>query len=442
MTHPKIYEFIRSHYWAIEPSYMNTILAVVNGQGDKLLAAQIADQRNEFANTIPQRKDLAVINVRGVIMPYANLFTAISGGVSVESISAQFETAMNDPMIQEILMVFDSPGGEITGLANLSDMMYSARGKKKVTSYVNGMAASAAYWIASASENIVMAETAQVGSIGVMAIYEDTSRADKEAGIDTLVLRSSQSPNKNVDPMTDEGKQKLQNKIDSLAQIFIEHVARNRGVDVETVLNNFGKGDVMIAKDGILKGMGDKIANITAMFKKENVDTKALELEVAALKDQIKVLADESALEVANIQAAKEKAEKELAEAEALKVTEKLSAVSEELLKDAFITPAEKETVSEMVFVVAGNKAGSDDVLGKFKSFLTARGKQFNTEETEKVDKTDVKASEIELPNGTGNVDPIMIAEATKILELSKEKSMSYIEAAKLYYSTKNSEGK
>ena len=42
MNYPKIYDFIRSHSWAITPEYMNTMLAVLNGHGDKLLAMQMS----------------------------------------------------------------------------------------------------------------------------------------------------------------------------------------------------------------------------------------------------------------------------------------------------------------------------------------------------------------------------------------------------------------
>lgn len=438
MNYPKIYEFIRSHSWAITPEYMNTMLAVLNGHGDKLIAMQMAQDRNAFISGIG-KPGLAVIDIRGVIVPYAGMFDQVSGLTSLDKVSALFEIAMADPSVNEILFIIDSPGGEITGLANLSDTIYSAREKKKVAAYVNGMAASAAYWIASACSEITMAETASVGSIGVMAIYEDTTRADKEAGIDTLILRSSLAPNKNLDPFTDEGREKVQNRIDSLEKVFIQHVARNRGVDVETVINTFGKGDVMIAKDGILNGLADKLANITSMFKKENVDTKELQGQVSALQLEIKSLQEANEAEIAKEKEAREKAEKELAEAEALKVTEKLAAISDTLLKDAFITPAEKETVSEFVNILSGKNSGSDDTLEKFKSFLTVRGKQFNTE-PEKIEVPAV--AQVELPDGTRNVDPQQLLDASKIKALADEKKLPYLEAAKLYYETLTSEGK
>lgn len=438
MKYPKVFDFVKSHFWAITPEYMSTIIAVINGHGNKELAFQIAEDRKAQDRSIQRTNGLAVIPIRGVLMPYATMFSAISGGAIVESIHAQVQAALNDPSVNEILLLIDSPGGEVTGISNLSNTIFEGRSKKKITAYVAGMGASGAYWIASAAHEIVMAETAVVGSIGAMAVYEDHSRADQEAGIDTLIIRSSQSPNKNLDPMTDEGKKSLQEKIDAIAQVFIQDVARNRGVSVETVITNFGKGDVMIAKDGIIKGLSDRVANITSMFK-GNGENKELQTQVEALQTEIKALQDASALEIAQAKAAQEKLEQELAEAEALKVTEKLNAVSENLLKEALITPAEKDSVAEFVSIVAGNKQGSDETLEKFKSFLTARGKQYNTEaETKEAP----ALPQVELPNGTRNVDPQQLLDASAIKALADEKKLPYLEAAKMYYETLTSEGK
>lgn len=435
MNYPQIHEFLRSHSWAITPEYLNTIIAVVNGNGNKALAEQIAEDRNTFISQLPQTKNTAVIQIKGVIMPYANLFTAISGGTSIEGVAAQFDKAMTDQSVTDILLLFDSPGGEITGLANLSDTIYNARGKKKIVSYVNGMAASAAYWIATAADEIVMAETAEVGSIGVMAIYEDTTKAEQMAGIDTLILRSSQSPNKNVDPMTEKGQQLIQDKIDSLAQIFIQHVARNRGVSVETVLTTFGKGDVMISKDAILKGMADKIANITSMFKKDGAMDAQVQETISALQLEVKQLTEANQAEIEKAKAIQEKADKELAEAKAKEVEMKLSLITENLLKDAFITPAEKDTVSALISYVY--KVGADEGVAKLKTFLEARGKQFETKAT---DKEEVKPTvTLDLPNGTGAIDPIQVKEAILIKEIMNEKNISFMEAAKQFY---NTEGK
>jgi len=59
---------------------------------------------------------VARIPVEGTIVRRAKLFTEISGGVSTEMIAKDFISAYNDSTVHSILFVFDSPGGEATGM--------------------------------------------------------------------------------------------------------------------------------------------------------------------------------------------------------------------------------------------------------------------------------------------------------------------------------------
>ena len=59
---------------------------------------------------------------------------------------------------------------------------------------------------------------------------------------------SSVSPLKN-------SNSELQALVDSLGEIFVENVARNRGVTVENVKENFGKGGLFVGKDAVSAGL-------------------------------------------------------------------------------------------------------------------------------------------------------------------------------------------
>ncbi len=87
------------------------------------------------------------------------------------------------------------------------------------------MGASAAYWIASACDRIYASDSAIVGSIGVQSFM----KSETQDG--TIRFVSSQSPAKNRDPGTGEGARDVQAVIDTLAEVFVQKVARNRGVD-------------------------------------------------------------------------------------------------------------------------------------------------------------------------------------------------------------------
>jgi ClpP class serine protease len=61
----------------------------------------------------------------------------------------------------------------VNGANELAQAIYEARGTKPIVAYVGGSGASAAYWIASAADRIVVSPTAVLGSIGVQVAYRE-----------------------------------------------------------------------------------------------------------------------------------------------------------------------------------------------------------------------------------------------------------------------------
>src|SRR5262249_42337824 len=161
--------------------------------------------------------------------------TAISGGASVDALARDFNQALNDPSIRAIVLNVDSPGGEVTGISELAEMIFAARPRKRVVAYVGGMGASAAYWIASAATEIIADATALVGSIGIVAAVPNP---EKRSARDVEFV-SSQSPRKRPNPNTESGKSQIQVMVDDLAAVFISAVAKYRAVSANTVLEKF-----------------------------------------------------------------------------------------------------------------------------------------------------------------------------------------------------------
>ncbi len=219
------------------------------------------------ANAASIRDGVAVIKVSGPLFRYANLMTRVCGATSYELLAQDFNKAVQSPQIKGILLDIDSPGGEVNGCSEISDMIYQARGTKPIIAYASGSCCSGAYWIASACDKILAADTAILGSIGVVSIFEKDDE-DK-----TIEIVSSQSPNKRPDINTEEGKAKIQARVDELAEVFIGKVARNRGICEEDVINNFGAGDVSVGQYAVRQGLADGLSSFEAIitnFNKEN----------------------------------------------------------------------------------------------------------------------------------------------------------------------------
>ena len=118
---------------------------------------------------------VAIIPVLDTLVNRGAWLDSRSGLTSYEGIAAQLRAAGQDPDVRSVLLDISSPGGEAAGMAGLADLIRSVRQTKLITAFVNDMAASAAYGIASAASEIVISPTSIVGSIGVVMLHADRS---------------------------------------------------------------------------------------------------------------------------------------------------------------------------------------------------------------------------------------------------------------------------
>ncbi len=259
----RIWNRIAGEPWAITETALHTILEVAARENETPQAVAAKLGRNlQNTYSVTERDGVAIIPVAGPLFRYANLFTMISGASSYELIARDFNVALENPQIKGIILDIDSPGGEVNGVSELANMVYAARGKKPVVAYASGDAASGAYWIASAADEIVVSETSALGSIGVVGMYQ--SKSGKSA--ETVEIVSSQSPHKRLDPSSDDGRSRIQTRIDSMADVFIGTIARNRDVSAEDVQNHYGGGDVMIGAKAVSAGLADRIGSLEGLI--------------------------------------------------------------------------------------------------------------------------------------------------------------------------------
>lgn len=250
------FDLVAAQPWAIQPDMLNTIAAIARREGEGVEAVEARLGRPlQNARNVALRDGVAVVPVTGPVFRYANLFTDVSGGTSLEMLARDFATANDDPAVKAIVLNIDSPGGQATGIAEFAQMVRAAA--KTVVAYVDGNAASAAYWIAAAAREVVISKTGMVGSIGAV-LSIDPARSKKGA----IEIVSAQSPKKRPDVATEEGRAQLQTMVDKLAQVFVDDVAAYRGVDVATVLADFGQGDMRLGAEAVGLRMADRLGTL------------------------------------------------------------------------------------------------------------------------------------------------------------------------------------
>lgn len=257
--------------WAMTEGHLATLLEIAARRLDDEIEVELScdggpeavevrtGDQIEGARRATVRDGVAVVPVVGPIFRRANLFTEVSGATSVELLARDLQAAIESPDVEAVLLDVDSPGGAVNGISEMSDLIFEARDELPVRAFVSGAGASGAYWLASSAEDVVAADTALLGSIGVRMVVTDTTERDRKEGIRRIEFVSSQSPRKSLDPTSEEGQADLQRIVDTLADVFVDAVARNRGVTVETVLRDFGQGSVFVGREAVTRGMADRI---------------------------------------------------------------------------------------------------------------------------------------------------------------------------------------
>jgi ClpP class serine protease len=238
-----------------EEALKSLVSVAVNRKKERSLE-KFAGEPIKKAQKAHNRSGVGIIPVRDSLFMRANLMTDHCGATSYEALMRDFHSLLADDSIHSILFDIDSPGGEAGGCSELADAIFSARGQKPIVAYISDYGASAAYWIASACDRIYASDSAIVGSIGTQIV---TFSGETEGEIRIV---ASQSPNKNRDPGTPEGAEALQDRADALAGIFIEKVARNRGIIPEIVMKNYGQGAVFVGEKAKKQGLVDGISTL------------------------------------------------------------------------------------------------------------------------------------------------------------------------------------
>jgi signal peptide peptidase SppA len=172
--------------------------------------------------------------------------------------------AVNDARIGAIVFDVNSPGGSVTGVDELSKMIYDARGSKPIVAVANHLMASAAYWIGTAADELVVTPSGEVGSIGVFAAHQDVSAAMEKEGVKTTLISAGKYKTEGnpFEPLTDEAHASIQARVDDYYSMFTKAVARNRGVNVADVRGGFGEGRVVGAQQAVSLGMADRVATL------------------------------------------------------------------------------------------------------------------------------------------------------------------------------------
>lgn len=269
--YPHIARLVFEQPWAILPEYVGLFQAILSERASGFvpspeeIRARIGADPGELkaASGMGQQRQgtVAVLPLSGVISQKMNLMSEMSGGTSTERFAQSFRQAMADPTVGAVLLEVDSPGGGVYGISELADEIYAARGQKPIVAIANSMAASAAYWLASAADEVVVTPSGEVGSIGVFTMHEDTSALNEKIGVKTTLISAGRYKTESnpYEPLAPGAMAAIQDRVNQYYDAFTAAVARQRGVQQRDVMRGYGEGRVVGARDAVREGMADRV---------------------------------------------------------------------------------------------------------------------------------------------------------------------------------------
>lgn len=180
-----------------------------------------------------------------------------------QDLQLQLQRALADGNVRGVLLVMDSPGGSIGGIQELADAIYAARSVKPVFAYASDQAASACYWLGAQASRLTANRAALLGSIGVFVVAVDASRFYESAGIKVQVIRAGDLKGAGTfgTPISDAQVAEWQAMVDGAAALFVDAVARGRGMAPEAA-KALATGAVWYAAEAVGLGLADGVESL------------------------------------------------------------------------------------------------------------------------------------------------------------------------------------
>jgi signal peptide peptidase SppA len=287
MRYERILAAVAAQPWAIEPTKAEVIAAFltrkVGGEDipDAEVAAAVAQKRPKGR---PRAGSVAVVPLFGVMMQRADMIDQMSGATSTEAVGRAVDEAAADPSVEAVILDIDSPGGSVFGVPELAAKVAAAAKQKKVIAVADSLAASGAYWVASQASELVVTPGGQVGSIGVINMHVDSSKAMEAAGRTVTVVRAGERKvlNHPLQPLSALGLEEMQASVNDYYAMFVRSVAGGRRVSQTAVRDGFGRGGMLRADGAVKEGMADRVATLEDVLARFGVSASDVAPTAAA----------------------------------------------------------------------------------------------------------------------------------------------------------------
>ncbi len=259
----RVRDLVYNQPWLMHSTWMEAVSDVVEAhvQGGNF---EVQEDGEMVGRPFEMIDDIAIIPVQGVLSRRVSFMSRLSGATSTELIGQWFDAALVDDQVGTILLDIDSPGGDAGGTIDVANKIFAARsGDKPIIATINGNALSGGYFIASQADQVFASQGSFIGSIGVVLAVVDTSRAERNRGIDATIIQTGEDKAPGAGQVTERQIATLRQHGNRIFEIFKAAVRRGRGIELtEEMLS----GQVFPADQALELGLIDEIADRDQVF--------------------------------------------------------------------------------------------------------------------------------------------------------------------------------
>ena len=254
---------MKTEFWmGTESSFESYTKAIPLAEAKKAQWEAKADEEDtpDYPPLYERFGDVGVIKISGSLIPGQAEWMRYFGIVGYEDIKAAFLEGVADKGAKSLMIYSDSGGGSVAGVEDAEQFIANVAKVKPLSAY-SEFSASAAYWLTSVADHITTSTTGINGSLGVIRVVTEYSKAFEKEGITKTVMRAGRykALGNQFETLTDEGKAEIQSKLDDLYQVFIGTVARHRGTTEIIADQVMGQGREFLGKRGVEAGLVDAI---------------------------------------------------------------------------------------------------------------------------------------------------------------------------------------
>jgi capsid assembly protease len=248
-----------------------TAEAMVSAFAEDFDVEPLIDARNFDSLARPERQTaiyeeqggVAVVPIVGELAHRATAINSMSGSVGYAGLQTHLLNLAQDGRVSGILLDMDTPGGEVGGLAELSDSLGEIGKAMPLWAIANSSMNSAGYWIGSVADRVLATPYARVGSIGVVAMHVDVSKAMAKKGVVTTFIHAGKHKidGNSFEPLSRDAKRQIATSVADIYDQFVGHVSAARRLDENSVRDTEAR--VYGAKEALEIGLIDDISTLS-----------------------------------------------------------------------------------------------------------------------------------------------------------------------------------